>query len=604
MNTTKDAILYLIQSNEPRYTRALEQARKEADTLINGFSDSSDLVSAWGHFFTCPDCGANLIFDENIKNVRGAVFTCSSCKKKAKGEKLEGAWVFYMRHTAAIRLRSAAILALLGDEKAVKFIEKFMNFYAESYAFFERHGNHGTNNGKLMPQILDESVWATNVSLALYICRALFPKTLTEYWYEKIFAPLIDLIDEPRDGRVFIHNHILWHKCAVGAIALAFDKKELLRHALDDASGVRQQLDMGLTNDGLWFECSTSYHYYAMRALGTFCAMLAHEHPDDPLCTVFGKAMLAPLKLSHDGKSIPSFNDGTYPLFTDAQAELFFYAYAAKPSVKIGSVLGAIEKRNPNAFIHPITLLFAKFSACECASEADEMPPIELLSDTRLAVIRKPVFAVLKAGSLKEWHRHLDMLSIVLPPFSDDLGTCRYGHPLYEGYYAQAVSHNTVTVDLKQPSEVLETHVEETECGIRAVVDGGWDGVRSAERTLTAVDSTLYDEVSILCDGEHTLDFILHFDGENDLSGTGGSETTLGEAFGYQYIQNAREILADELTFSVKSGADTLLVALECKDFRVFVGESPSNPASQMRTTVILRAKADKARFLAKYSQA
>ncbi len=602
MNTTKQAFLSLISSDEEYYAPILEKAKKESEELISTFYDKKELIAGWGHNFVCTQCGAKLIFDKALKDPRGASFTCFACKRAASGKKLEEAWVFYMRNYSSLSLRSAAVCAVLGDKNAADFIQRYLDFYAENYKYYEIHGEHGSNNGRLMAQILDESVWASHVSFALYACRSLFPKEKMAYWYELLFEPLVDLTDVPRDGRVFIHNHMIWHKCAVGAIALAFDKKELLSHALDDASGVRQQLQMGLTEDGFWFECSTNYHYYAMQALGEFCALFANEYPSDSLNDVFEKAMLAPLKLSHDGKSLPSLNDGWYPLVIDSYRELFLYAYASKPSGKIGAVLNAIEERDLDAFKTPLSLFFDKPKRSSSAPSILDAP-IELLPATRLAVIREPVFAVLKAGVLEEWHKHNDMLSLVLPPFSDDLGTCAYGHPLYTGFYAQAVSHNTVTVNGSQPSEVLPTRIEPIENGVRAVIEGGWDGVKSAERSLYRSEGRLIDVCEVVCDEARVIDWIFHTDGDVTLPSKPTKEITLGKLSGYEYLTDARSLTCDELTLKIKKNDENLTLYAKTEGFEVIVAKSPSNPANKTRTTLILRKCATAARIEVRYER-
>ena len=604
MNTTREAFLSLIASDEDYYKPSLDAAKKECQELISCFYDDKALIAGWGHNFVCSDCGAKLIFDAALKDPRGKTFSCSICKKEATGKKLEEAWVFYMRHFTSLHLRSAALCAVLGDKEAKAFIEKYLDFYAENYVHYKIHGEHGSNNGRLLGQILDESVWASHVSFALYTCRDLFPKEKTEYWYELLFKPLVKLTDVPSDGRVFIHNHMLWHKCAVGAIAIAFDKKELLLHALDDPSGVRQQLELGLTKDAFWFECSTGYHYYAMRALGEFCALFANEYPSDPINDIFAAAMLAPLKLSYNGRALPSLNDGWYPLAVDENAELFHYAYAAKPTDALGDVIAAIKGRVPTAFKSPLALFLDTPQKTECAAPLGaEKPRIELLSATRLAVLREPVFAVFKAGVIEEWHKHDDMLSLILPPFSDDIGTCNYGHPLYEGFYARAVCHNTVTVDQKQPKEVLKTSIREIKNGVCASVDGGWDGVLSAKRTLLSDDGVLKDVTEIECDEDRVIDWLFHTDGEVFVSPAPEKEIEMSQDFGYEYFTDTRALTADTITLKTKKNGECLTLRAKTAGMEVILAKSPNNPANKKRTTLILRKRGKSARFAVTYER-
>ena len=189
-----------------------------------------------------------------------------------------------------------------------------------------------------------------------------------------------------------------------------------------------------------------------------------------------------------------------------------------------------------------------------------------------------------------------------LPPFSNDLGTPGYGHPLYKGWYQLAASHNTIAVDGDQPPFVIPTHVEECGEGVRAVVDGGWDGVVSAQRTVTPGEDMLYDRTEVVCDGERTIDWLFHAEGEAVFCAEPGEAAELGAYPGYEHLSDVRRIACDELTVTFTLNGKKLTLAANTAGMQVFAAQSPGNPANVLRTSVILRVRADRAVFDVRYT--
>ena len=587
MNTTAAAIRALIRSNETYYAPILGAVRATSRALCQTFRDQADWVSGWGHQFACPECAAHLTFDEGMDYAAPNTFVCPNCGKTVSGQQYDEAWVYYYRIHVSERLESAAICALLGDEEARGFLERYFDFYA---AHYEGFAIHGEGAGKIMPQILDEAVWCVQVLRALYPCRHLFAAQKRKAWYEKLFLPLAALVNAP-EKQTSVHNHVLWHKCAVGCIAICFEDDQLLSEVLDGVLGIREQVRRGFTEDGFWFEGSPLYHYYALEALTGFCQLYAEGHPGDALVALLERTHLSPLTLSHDGWSIPGINDGWFPLYLDRFADQFHRAAATSGSKMLWQQVERIRERNPQAIAAPCSLLI------------DPAPEnITLWKSTNLAVVRYPLHAILKSGVIARSHMHKDYLSVILPPFAKDLGTPGYGHALYRSWYQLSASHNTITVDLDQPRPVIPSHVEETETGVRAVIDGGWDGVISASRTLTPEGDALHDVTEIVLDGVHTIDWLFHAEGEAHFSAPLGEAAFLGDRCGYEYLTDVRRIDCDELTVSFTLENDTLTLSARTEGMEVYAARSPSNPSNELRTAVILRTKGDRAVFDVSYT--
>jgi len=588
MNNTAEKIQKLIRSNERYYAPIMVKAAEECRELCETFRDQPDWVSGWAHDFACPDCTAQLAADSAMAYNPPNRFVCPNCGRLITGQRFDEAWVYFYRFDLSVKLESAAICALMGDQNAHDFFERYLDFYAQHYEGFAIHGE---GSGKIMPQILDEAVWCVQVIRALYPCRQLFSTEKRRFWYEKLFLPLAALVNAP-EKQTSVHNHVLWHKCAVGAIALCFEDDALLSEVLDGTLGIREQAERGFTADGFWFEGSPLYHYYALQALTGFCQLFAQTHPQDPLIRLLEHAHIAPLALSQDGWQLPSINDGWYPLTLDRFADQFHRAAAAAESDVLWQQVECIRERVPEAVATPVSLLIDGVRS-----------DVVLWEHTNLAVIKKPFHAILKSGVIARSHMHKDYLSVILPPFSKDLGTPGYGHDMYRSWYQVTASHNAIAVDYYQPRPVIPTHVEAADGGVRAVVDSGWEHVVSASRSLIPDGDALLDRTEIVLDGEHVIDWIFHSEGKAEFSTAPGEEAVIGDSCGYQYFSDARIIECDELTVSFVLDGRRLTLQADVRGMEVFAAKSPGNPSNELRTSLILRTLSDRAVFEVCYSQ-
>ena len=402
---------------------------------------------------------------------------------------------------------------------------------------------------------------------------------------------MAELVNAP-EIQTSVHNHVLWHKSAAGSVAVCFEDEAFLDEILHGRLGIRELAEKGFTADGLWHEGSPLYHYYALEALTGFCQFFAEEHPDDPLISLLERTHLSALALSCDGWTIPSINDGWYPLPLSRFADQFRRAAAASRSDALLVQVEKIRQRQPEAVAVPSALLI------------DRAPEgIEIWKHTNLAILRDPLHAILKSGVLVRSHKHRDNLSLIILPFSNDLGTPGYGHPLYKGWYQLAASHNTIAIDGDQPPFVIPTHVEECGDGVRAVVDGGWEGVVSACRTVTPQGDVLHDRTEVVCDGERTIDWLFHAEGDAAFSAEPGETAALGDYPGYEHLTDIRAISCEKLTASFTLNGRTLTLSADTAGMQVFAARSPGNPANALRTAIILRTRADRAVFDVHYTQ-
>jgi hypothetical protein len=74
------------------------------------------------------------------------------------------------------------------------------------------------------------------------------------------------------------NNHYTWHKLAVAAYGLFYGKFEWVKRAFDSEQGIRQLMEHGWLDDGLWFESALNYHYTALHGLMLLAWMLRNAN--------------------------------------------------------------------------------------------------------------------------------------------------------------------------------------------------------------------------------------------------------------------------------------------------------------------------------------
>ena len=125
---------------------------------------------------------------------------------------------------------------------------------------------------------------------------------------------------------------------------------------------------------------------------------------------------------------------------------------------------------------------------------------------------------------------------------------------------------------------------------------------RAAGAVGAALDTEAFSE--IICDGEHTLDWIFHAKGDVRFSAEAAEDAVLGDSFGYEHFTEVKKLNCEaSLTAEYRLPGRTLQAELDCADMDVYTAKSPANPATEYRTAVILRMKGTKAVFSAKYTE-
>ena len=270
-------------------------------------------------------------------------------------------------------------------------------------------------------------------------------QSVREKLARKLFRPAAEHLHRVRWPE--IHNVTNWNNAALATLAVVLKDDDLLKLALGGSLGLRAQLQQGVSEDGIWWEGSLSYHYYMLNAVvWTMRILRATDRPFDD-GGILKRMFLTPILISLPDLKLPSLNDCWH-----------FIGLLDKVGHGIPEAEGFYETafawfRDPafawvlqqNYRLRPRTCFEALLEGVE------EVPPGEPpeskslhLADLGCAVLRSSTqerqsYLFLKAGPGGGEHGHLDQLRIqffaggasIIP----DLGTPGYGIGLNQSWY-------------------------------------------------------------------------------------------------------------------------------------------------------------------------
>lgn len=583
--------------NSKEYLEYIENSTKNVRKLPK---IPATAKSTWGHYYVCPKHGTKFIYDYfDEKN-----YVCPVDNEVYTGEPYEGGWWAY---TVSENINSARLLAigyaLYQNEEYLQKAKFILLEHAKYYKDYEVHGDIPYNHpGKMGSQVLDDSSSLTLLCFAYSLISDSFTDDEKECLKNGLFFPAAEHFKKYRTDQ--IHNHEVCIDCAIGAIGIVTENKDLIDFALNSKYGLKYQLDNAVLDDGLWFECSMGYHLYALRWF-TFYEMFARNtehtlfaHPDykDKIY----KMLVYPLNLLDENGDLPYINDGGASLKGNGVIYEFAYTYFKTP--ELAFLLNETRKSNSICIER---ILFG--------TEPDEIPDIKpksyiTESGSNLAIIHgsDSRYLMLKATPYGGEHDHYDRLSVSFSAFgkklSADLGTTLYGSPLHYGYYKNTANHNTVIINgenmapcatkVNKYEKISETEfyldaetlapdsfVMPDSFTIKQWSDEAYKGV-TMRRRIFWQDKYFVDIFDVKSDNDLKKEWTWHVEGERTGNGTEYPEK-LNENGAQGYLHT---VTADKRNGTIKntySDGDTVLdIYAKADGVTLIHAKGPNNPAT------------------------
>jgi len=567
----------------------LDDIVSQAESLVASEIDVPDKGGQWTHYYSCPDHGARL------KTVSPTEHKCPIDGRVFTGWPYDDVVIsFRHRHNLAAISTLGMAYALTGEEKYAERVRALLLAYAEKYEGYELHNTRGEisrSAGRMFAQTLDESVAIIQAAIGYDLVRGsnCFSAAERKEIEERFFRSSIETIRRNRAGR---SNWQSWHNGAIAVVAVALRDTSLLEDAINGDQGFLYQMDESVLEDGMWYEGSIAYHFYALSAHTHLLEAARHAGVD--------LYRLDTVRKMFDGPLAQLYPDMTYPAINDSDRGSI---YGARGSYEL-----AFARYRDARYAAPIS---KRDTINALLYGAESIPKVSLprlpsanLEATGLAALRSwaepPITVMLDYGPHGGGHGHPDKLNVMLFALGDELmpdpGRLAYSVPAHRTWYKQTVSHNTIVVDEKSQAACKGTLLafetgDEADI-VRAATDEAYPGV-VLDRTVALTDGYVLDLVVVNSEEEHTYDLAYHvrgrFEPDFDLEPAQGWRESVP---GYCHFSNVRKG-RPAMPFTARWVSDNGIVKMTfCadRDIEVICADGLGNPPQEVVPTVILRA--------------
>lgn len=611
------------RTSAPSFSAAREALDQRLDEYHRFLPQVPTHQAGYYHDYFCPECAVQFVYDPR----KPRRHLCLECDAVYSGEPFDSAWrwsVNDMLSDAALKLAFRSHLTGGQGEQAEAdrdLASRILFTYAERYRHMKPPPlDHPNHPGIVAWSGLDESVWLIRMCWAFALLEETLPEGSAGQLAQQMFRPGAEHILRVRWPE--IHNATNWNNAALATLALVLEDEDLLEVALGGDLGLEPQLTQGVSQDGIWWEGSLSYHYYMLDAVVWTLRILRASGRSFDDGGILKRMFLAPILISFPDLKLPAVNDCWYFIGLQQrvghgipEADGFYetaYGWMRDP-VFAWVLQQNYEDRPRNCFEALLD------GAREIPSGKEPEWKSLHMEDLGFAVLRggdrkNGSHLIFKAGPDGGVHGHHDQLRIQLfahgSPWLPDLGTPGYGIELNDTWYQQTASHATALVDgLSQP--LAEGRIDYYYSDDRYSVcdasvswdEGAYAGVEM-RRILLWRDHYFVDLLQVRCPTVRDLDWVCQVRGERiseplDLSPT----SPLTGDGGYVHVRLEGQIPEpDNWKLSWRHQGGLLdLHPLEPSG-PMFLGSAPSNPASETLSTCIRRRRAAEATFVAVFA--
>jgi len=311
-------------------------------------------------------------------------------------------------------------------------------------------------------------------------------------------------------------------------VGLICGDEELLREAVYGPKGYHSQLKGSLTSDGIWFEGTIAYHFYALQAMEAIVDGTRRVGWDLARDTRLREMFTGPMQMAYPNGQFPAINDGDYATLRSYRGH---YRWAHR------------------VFGDPLFESLAQGKANTSGLKSGALKGAGIVA-LRKGAGKKAVCVMLDYGEHGAHHGHPDKLNLMVCALGRELvpdpGRLTYSVPEHITWSRQTVAHSTVVVDGKsqKPREGELLFFEDRDEYAVCLATGGksYPGVEQ-RRFLLATGDFLIDAFALKADREIQMDWILHGMGAQDLSvASRDLKTPLGAENGYQHLTELKQV--------------------------------------------------------------
>ncbi|MEI6845848.1 MAG: alginate lyase family protein, partial [Candidatus Firestonebacteria bacterium] len=434
---------------------------------------------------------------------------------------------------------------LTGEKKYFEKCRALLLAYAEKYQEYKLHDNDGREligGGKISSNTLNEATWLIYAVEGADLIWEELNTGDREKIAEKLFLPAARKVLLP--SKYGVHNIQCWKNTATGLIGLLTGDRELLEYSINDPKeGYREQLKAGVLPDGMWWESTWNYHFFALNPLVTL-AEAAHNNGIELYSDGLKKMFDVALDSVMPNGLLPNFNDSGF-LDLKNISPIYEIAYLRFGAEKYRNVILKNNRENILALVYGSELEPAsvKVPAAVEVSNGSSSGYVVLSAGEG----EQAVWLCLKHGLKGNDHTHLDKLSFILysngKVLSPDPGTFNYSSNLYTQWYKTSLAHNTLVVDLKNQKRTEGSCIKKGTAGTASftILEAGkiYDTVKFLRTVILLDKDTMLFVDRVDCDKPRILDIAYHNNGKF-LDLLPGEPWEIPGKPGYAFLKNAK----------------------------------------------------------------
>jgi len=512
-----------------------------ADAIVQRGLVIPEKEGQWIFYYACPEHDARLKAESPERHV------CPVCGKVYDDARTQAAYQTVLHNQLDNDLHALALAWAVGhDDRFATPVRQALLKLADIYPTLERHDRWGRRGllaivgGRRYCQHLDEAVSAITLARAFdLVAKA---PCWSEADRQRVARDLLRRICAEIQEKSWMmdarNNHQSWFNAAHANVAVAIGDAALLRDAIHaPAAGLLWQLDNSVTADGIWYEGTMAYHFYALAAITDTLTAARRAGWTFAGHARLKSLWLGPLQLAYPNGQFPVINDSDPGSLGGRRASYAFARdYFGDPRFETADV------------------------SMPLASAA--------LTGAGLVVLRRGAgaharCAFLDYGIHGGHHGHPDKLNITLFTLGREIvpdpGRLTYSVPEHLSWARTTVAHNTLVIDGRdqQPTEGRLLWFDETAAyaGALAETTGAYPGY-TLRRGLLMTEEWLLDIMTVTGSAPATLDWLLHVRGRLHEAGEPADPRFLGVTNGYQHLQQVAHHPPDRQRYTFGQAGD------------------------------------------------
>ncbi|HQO69151.1 MAG TPA: heparinase II/III family protein [Clostridia bacterium] len=587
-----------------------DSIKDSTDEFITTYHDSVDWKAGWGHDFHCDYCSGALTFD--IKN-RG-IYKCSICKKENSGDRKDWAWTTSYRSTSCAYVKYAGILySITKQSKYIDYIRKVMNFLTDNYEKFESFAPNLRFLGRYTGTGLSDAANTMSLLYGIDAAQDHLTKAELDKWHKGFFTPQADMFDFFANK---IYNIPLWQKVSEANIGVFFKDEEIIKRAFYSKFGIMDQLRRGVTQDGMWFETSTGYHFFGLAATAELLLLCQRnevlcipEH--DELMKIIESQFMFPLKIMFKNGCIANPCDSGLDMDIFKYQNAYVKACALFDNPYFKQVLGYIKYKQKQPKTLDEILYGIEYDEC------DHLPDFgsNNFEDSFCSILKNDVTELyLKTGIKTICHSHPDVMTMEMAFYGDlvskDIGSAGYSSQIFYEWQHKTIAHNTVVINQKDqtytpvgegiwPEGMIEyyddNHIIAKSKNVYECVD--------YIRDMKIDSNKVFDVFNIKAVEELEMDYVFYCKGKCIIDCKYENVDMIGSEEGYQHLSDIKRIdNSKPVTIKFDIEDKLVIVTVEPEENSIlYVVNSYVNNFNDTRQGIIVRRKGSEETFKVTY---